>query len=148
MLLLKEHVKALREKLKELSNSRYKILVVWGNIGANKTILARELCTSVGGRYLDVGSELLPSIDRPVLGAYGAGEFIRWIDGELSGDNHLVCFDEIEGLVATFSKAGAVKFFQVLAELETNRSGIVTTYLGNELMKANFPKERIYQLKG
>ena len=147
MLLLKEHTKALAEKLRELRNSRYKILVLWSKFGSDKTTLMREFCSSIGGRYVDMGSELLPFIDKPVLGAFGAGELLRWIEGELSRDDRVVCFDEIEGLLATFGKTGATKFFEILAELETDQVGIVATYLGNELMKANFPKERIYQLR-
>lgn len=147
MLLLKEHIKALNERLKWLQSCRYKILVLYSKFGSDKTTLLMEVCSSIDGRYIDLGSKLLPFIDRPVLGAYDAGDLIRWMDSQLRQNDQIVCFDEIESLLATFGRVGATKFFEVLAELETGKPSVVGTYLGNELTRANFPKERIYQLR-
>lgn len=148
MLLLKAHTKAITDRLKWLQTHRYRILVVCSRFASDKASLMTEVCSSAGGKYIDVGSQLLPLIDRPVLGAYDASDLVRWMESELRQSDQMVWFDEIEGLLATFGKAGATRFFEVLGDVETNQPGIVATYLENELTRANFPKERIYHLIG
>lgn len=148
MLLLKQHAKALAEKLSLLQASRYKILVLSYKFGPDRTTLVKEVCRSVGGRYIDISSQLLPFIDRPVLGAYGPGDLLHWMDDQSHQSDQIVCFDEIESLLATFGKVGAARFLEILKNLETSQPAIVATYLENELAKANFPKERVYQVRG
>ncbi|MCL0034305.1 hypothetical protein M1N21_00030 [Dehalococcoidia bacterium] len=145
---MKAHTKALIDRLKWLRAHRYRILVVCSRFASDKASLMTEVCSSVGGKYIDVGSQLLPLIDRPVLGAYDASDLVRWMEGELRQSDQMVWFDEIEGLLATFGRAGATRFFEVLGDVETSQPGIVATYLENELTRANFPKERIYHLIG
>ena len=148
MLLLKANVKALIDILKWLQTQRYRILVVCCKFASDKAGLMTEVCGSAGGKYIDVGSQLLPVINRPVLGAYNVSDFVRWLESELRQSDQMVCFDEIEGLLATFGEAGATRFFEILGDIETSQPGIIVTYLENELTKANFPKERIYHLVG
>lgn len=148
MLLLKEHTKAVCDKLGNLRDSRYKVFVLCGGPMSGKTTLAKEVCSAAKGRYIDITTELLPSIRKPVLGAYRPSHFVRWMESHLEELHQLVCFDEIEALVATFGEQGAINLFETLKALEPRSVAVVVTRLENIVAKAAFPKGRVYFLTG
>jgi len=148
MLLLKEHTKAIREKLDQMRNSRYKVFVLCGSPMSGKTTLAKEVCNALKGRYIDTTTELLPEIRKPVLGAYSPGHFVRWIESQLEEPEQVVCFDEIEALVATFGEQGTIRLFEILKTVEARSVAIIATRLESIVARVAFPKDRIYFLSG
>jgi len=148
MLLLKEHTKAICEKLTQICSSRYKILVLCGSPMSGKTTLAKEVCNTLKGRYVDITTELLPNIRKPVLGAYGPSHLVRWMESQLGEPEQVVCFDEIEALIATFGQQGATNLFEILKSMEPRSVAIVATQLESVVAKVAFPKDHIYFLSG
>jgi len=148
MLLLQEHTKAICEKLTQMRSSRYKVFLLCGSPMSGKTTLAKEVCNALEGRYIDTTTELLPCIRKPVLGAYGPGHFVRWMEPQLEELHQVVCFDEIEALVATFGEQGATNLFEILKTVEPRSVAIVVTQLESIVAKAAFPKDRVYFLSG
>ena len=148
MLLLREHTKAICEKLTQMRSSRYKVFIICGGPMIGKTTLAKEVCRASGGHYIDITTELLPRIGKPVLGTYGPSHFIRWIESQLEEHQQLVCFDEIEALVATFGEQRATDLFEILKIMEPRSVAAIVTRLENIVAKAAFPKDRLYLLPG
>jgi hypothetical protein len=148
MLLLKEHTEAISENLNRLSNSRYKIFVVCGGPLTGKTTLVKNVCCSIECRYIDVTSELLPVITKPVLGAFGPNHLIRWIGVKIDDSDKPVCFDELESLIATFGKSGAIQFFEMLKSIETKNPALITTRMESIIADVSFPREHLYFLNG
>ena len=148
MLLLQEHTKAICEKLTQMRSSRYKVFVLCGSPMSGKTTLAKEVCSNLKGRYFDITTELLPDIKKPVLGAYGPGHLVRWMESQLEESEQVVCFDEIEALIATFGEQGAINLFEILKAMEPRSVAIVATQLESVVAKVAFPKDRIYFLSG
>jgi SpoVK/Ycf46/Vps4 family AAA+-type ATPase len=148
MLLLQEHTKAICEKLTQVRGFRYKVFVLCGSPMSGKTTLAKEVCNALKGRYIDITTELLPYISKPVLGAYGPGHLVRWMESQLEEPEQVVCFDEIEALVATFGEQGAINLFEILKTAEPRSVAIVATQLESIVAKVAFPKDRIYFLSG
>ena len=146
MLLLQEHTKAICEKLGQIRHSRYKVFVLCGSAMSGKTTLAKEVCNALKGRYIDMTTELLPDIKKPVLGAYGPGHLVRWMESQLERPEQVVCFDEIEALIATFGQQGAANFFEILRAMEPRSVAMVATQLESVVAKVAFPKDRIYTL--
>ena len=148
MLLLQEHTRAICEKLTQMRSSRYKVFVLCGSPMSGKTTLAKEACSNLKGRYFDITTELLPDIKKPVLGAYGPGHLVRWMESQLEESEQVVCFDEIEALIATFGEQGAINLFEILKTVELRSVAIVVTQLESVVAKVAFPKDRIYFLSG
>ncbi len=146
MLLLREHTKAICEKLNQLHSSRYKVFVICGGPRSGKTTLAKEVCSASKGYYIDITTKLLPCIREPVLGTYGPGHFVRWMEAQLEEHQQLVCFDEIEALVATFGEQRATDLFEILKIVEPRSVAVVVTQLENIVAKATFPKDRLHLL--
>ena len=146
MLLLREHTKAICEKLNQLHSSRYKVFVICGGPMSGKTTLAKEVCSASKGYYIDITTKLLPCIRKPVLGTYGPGHFVRWMESQLEEHQQLVCFDEIEALVATFGEQRATDLFEILKIVEPRSVAVVVTQLENIVAKATFPKDRLHLL--
>ena len=146
MLILQEHAKAMCEKLTQIYSSRYKVFALCGSPMSGKTTLAKEVCINLKGRYIDIMTELLPYIEKPVLGAYSPAHLVRWMESQLKEPEQVVCFDEIEALIATFGEQGAVNLFEILKTLEPRNVIIVATQLENVIAKVAFPKNRIYFL--
>ena len=146
MLLLREHTKAICEKLNQLHSSRYKVFVIRGGPMSGKTTLAKEVCSASKGYYIDITTKLLPCIRKPVLGTYGPGHFVRWMESQLEEYQQLVCFDEIEALVATFGEQRATDLFEILKIVEPRSVAVVVTQLENIVAKATFPKDRLHLL--
>ena len=113
-----------------------------------KTTLAKEVCRASKGHYIDITTELLPSIRKPVLGAYRPSHFAHWMESQLAELQQLVCFDEIEALVASFGEQGATNLFEILKTLEVRSVAMVVTQLDNIVAKAAFPQGRVYFLTG
>lgn len=148
MLLLQEHTKAICEKLTQMRSSRYKVFVLCGSPMSGKTTLAKEVCNTLKGRYIDITTGLLRDIRKPVLGAYGPGHLVRWMESQLEEPEQVVCFDEIEALIATFGQQGAINLFEIVKTMEPRSVAIVATQLESVVAKAAFPKDRIYFLSG
>lgn len=148
MLLLKEHTKAICEKLMQIRSSRYKVFVLCGGPMSGKTTLAKEVCSSLKGRYFDITTGLLPDIKKPVLGAYGPSHLVRWMESQFEEPEQLICFDEIEALIATFEEQGAINLFEILKTMELRSVAMVVTQLESVVAKVAFPKDRIYSLSG
>lgn len=146
MLLLREHTKAVCEKLNQLHSSRYKVFVICGGPMSGKTTLAKEVCSASNGYYIDITTKLLPCIGEPVLGAYSPRHFVRWMESQLEEHQQLVCFDEIEALVATFGEQRATDLFEILKIVEPRSVAVVVTQLENIVAKATFPKDRLHLL--
>ena len=146
MLLLQEHTKAICEKLTQMRSSRYKVFALCGSPMSGKTTLAKEVCSNLKGRYIDITTELLPYIKKPVLGAYGPGHLVRWMESQLEESDRVVCFDEIEALIATFGEQGAINLFEILKTMELRSVAVIVTQLENIVAKAAFPKDRLHLL--
>ena len=146
MLLLREHTKAICEKLSQLHSFRYKVFIICGGPMTDKTTLAKEVCRASKGHYIDITTELLPCIRKPVLGTYGPSHFVRWMESQLEEHQQLVCFDEIEALVATFGEQRATDLFEILKIVEPRSVAVIVTQLENIVAKAAFPKDRLHLL--
>jgi hypothetical protein len=148
MLLLKEHTEAISENISRLRNSRYKIFVVCGGPLSGKTTLVKNVCRKIECPYIDVTSELLPVINKPVIGAFGPNHLIRWIGVKIDDFDQPVCFDELEPLISTFGKSGAIQFFEMLKTIETKNAALITTRLESIIADVAFPREHLYFLNG
>ena len=148
MLLLKMHTQAICDALNRLRTQRYRVLLINGGPLTGKSTLVREVCNVLCGAYYDVISELLPTIEKPVLGAYGPKNLIDWMIQKSEDCEVVLCVDEIEGLLSTFGEKKAKEFFIKLKEIEPRNNVIVVTRLNDAIAQSAFPKERIYTISG
>jgi len=68
------------------------------------------------------------------------------MESQLEEHQQLVCFDEIEALVATFGEQRATDLFEILKIVEPRSVAVIVTQLENIVAKAAFPKDRSYLL--
>jgi hypothetical protein len=139
--------------VESLRLQRYRLAIVCGDISTGKSTLAQSASEKLRARYIDLATELLPTTTRPdfspTLGAYSPENLVRYIMHESGKANSpLLIIDQIEPLVATFRRAGAVQFFQMVGQVEPIEPVILVTYLWKQVEEANFPRERLLDFCG
>ncbi len=136
-----------------LKLQRYRLAIVCGDISTGKSALAQFASEKLQARYINLTTELLPRTTRadfsPTLGAYDPENLVKYIMNESDKvKSSMLIVDQIEPLVATFGRAGAVQFFYMISQAEPLKPVILVTYLLKQIEEASFPSERLLDLCG
>ncbi len=128
--------------------TRYRVAVLCGTPSSGKSQIARAAATQLQARYVDLATDLLSKITKPdffpTLGAYGPEDLTDWILEEAyKPDTSVLVMDQIEPLLATFGRAKATQFFQMISQIEPRTPIILVTCLSKQVEQSAFPKERL-----
>ncbi len=134
-----------------LKLQRYRLAIACGEISSGKSKIAQAVSERLPACYINLAADLMPRTTMPdfspTLGAYGPDNLTEWILHEANQvEVHFLIIDQIEPLLATFGRAQAVQFFQMVSQTEPRKPVVLVTYLKKQIEEAAFPIERILHL--
>lgn len=127
---------------------RYRLAILCGKPSSGKSQIAMATADRLQARHINLTDVLLPQIAQPdffpTLGAYGPEDLTDWILEEAyKPDASFLIIDQIEPLLATFGRAKATQFFQMVSQIEPKTTIILVTFLARQVEQSAFPKERL-----
>lgn len=125
---LKSHIESISKVLDESLKrpSTYSVFVLYGPPSAGKTTVARKIAERLGGTYIDLLSEWLPTLN-PCLGLYEPSDFKRDINDYSKKSTVLVVVDEIEALFDTWTREQQENLFRMLSRWRAHSLLLITT---------------------
>ena len=137
--------------LRYLVSQRRRLGLWLSGPSTRNTSTAQSLSERLGLRYIDLLGELATKLtDDPMkpIGVFAPDDLIEWIQQQSYIPNSPpIIIDEIEPVLATFTKLRVVGFFRFAARLDPRVPVVLISHLDDLVSAAAFPHDRIWRLE-
>lgn len=108
--------------------SAYRVFILFGAPISGKTIIAKEICKELDGKYVDLLKDKLNTM-RSKLGRYSPLDFKHDINLWAKETESLLVIDEMEVLFDTWTREKQEDFFRLIYRLRTDSVILMITRL-------------------
>lgn len=124
--------------------SAYRVFILFGPPITGKTIISKEICKELNGKYVDLLKEKLNMIGTK-LEIYSPLKFKHDINLWAKETESLLVVDEIEALFDTWTQEKQEDFFKLVSKLRTDNVVLIITRL-NLRYEDIIRKDRIFKV--